>query len=548
MTGSPLAMPIRVMHRWRQRMSGVELSILFAMTGLCLFLLKSAVWVPGTLPLPLKPAFPIWQEVVWTVFHAVLALTTVVVVSLVLAGTARQFPRFRSILVPALSVARAVPGLGLTGLLLLLFPPLVVIVAATAFNMIWRVLTALLDAQDTLPAELEEVATGLRMTGWQHFWRLQVPVAIPLVTFRAVQAIPGLWFRLLCVEGLMTLLMRRDVGGCGAQALVALETHHLSWFLEAGVCAVLLIVIMDQCLIRPMTGWAQRYRLDGSQPQKKRTHSWMLQFWRETGLLNGVSVSLHTLISGIGNCRIGRTMRYVQPSSPKSLPVPGWLVPAASLLFLGVAVAQSHLAARLPYDVLESVLTLLHVCGALILCIMLWLPLALFFFDAGAGIFRVSRMIILAGSLFPAVLLYPAFRGLDVVPTAVLLFLGAHWLTGGTVLDAIQAIPAPFRQVARGLRLKGVLLWKRLILPAIAPDLCGGLLLAAVPIWDAVMVAEAFVPSDSGLGATLLADMLQGQIGAQIVILMLLTLLSMLLDRLVLQPLAVYAAQKYAIR
>lgn len=124
MTGSPLAMPIRVMHRWRQRMSGVELSILFAMTGLCLFLLKGAVWVPGALPLPLKPAFPIWQEVAWTVFHAVLALTTVVIVSLVLAGTARQFPRFRSILVPALSVARAVPGLGLTGLLLLFLPPL----------------------------------------------------------------------------------------------------------------------------------------------------------------------------------------------------------------------------------------------------------------------------------------------------------------------------------------------------------------------------------------------------------------------------------------
>ncbi len=53
--------------------------------------------------------------------------------------------------------------------------------------------------------------------------------------------------------------------------------------------------------------------------------------------------------------------------------------------------------------------------------------------------------------------------------------------------------------------------------------------------------------SDSGLGATLLSEVLGGAVGAQILALMLLTLLSMLLDRLVLQPLAVNAAQKYTI-
>ncbi|GBR15124.1 ABC transporter permease subunit [Gluconobacter frateurii] len=548
MTGSPLAMPIRVMHRWRQRMSGIELSILFAGAALCLFLVKKAVWVPDVLPLPGRPAVSIWQELLFTLLHAFLALDTVVIVSLALAGLSRQFPRFRQLLVPALSVARSIPGLGLTGLLALVLPPLATIVIVAAFNMIWRVLTAILDAEETLPPELNEVAIGLHMTGWQHFWRLQMPVAIPLVAFRASQALPGLWFRLLCVEGLATLLMRHDVGGLGAQALIGLETHHASWFLTAGILAVLLILIIDQCLTRPMMGWAQRYRLDGPQPQKNRGRSWMLQFWRESAILNGASVGLHRLIGGIGNWRVGRARRHVPAMSYASFSLPDWLVPLASLVLLGLAVAHSHLTDRLPYDLLESILTLSHVCGALVLCGLLWLPLALFFFDAGERMFRVARLLVLAGALFPAVLFYPLFREFDIIPAAVLLFIGAHWLTGGTVLDAMQAIPGPFRQVARGLRLKGALLWKRLILPAVAPDLCGGLLLAAVPIWDAVMIAEAFVPSDTGLGATLLADMLQGQIAAQVVVLMLLTLLSMLLDRLVLQPLAVHAAQKYAIQ
>ncbi|KXV75724.1 transporter, partial [Gluconobacter japonicus] len=105
MTGSPLAMPIRVMHRWRQRMSGIELSILFAGAALCLFLVKKAVWVPASVVLPERPAVPMWQEFLFTLLHAFLALITVGAVSLALAGLSRQFPRFRRLLVPALSVA-----------------------------------------------------------------------------------------------------------------------------------------------------------------------------------------------------------------------------------------------------------------------------------------------------------------------------------------------------------------------------------------------------------------------------------------------------------
>lgn len=153
----------------------------------------------------------------------------------------------------------------------------------------------------------------------------------------------------------------------------------------------------------------------------------------------------------------------------------------------------------------------------------------------------------MACGLFPAVLLYPLCRELGLDSPVILLFLGAHWLVGIVVLDAAKAIPSDLRQVAAGLRLRGVLLWRRLLLPAIAPELCGGLLTAVVPVWNAVMVAEAFVSSNSGLGAALLSEALSGAVAAQVLALMLLTLLSMLLDRLVLQPLAVNTAQKYTI-
>ena len=219
MTGSPMAMPMRIMHRWRQRMSGIELSILFCATAFALLVLPRASVAPVLsamspgLPLPLRDMAGL------TFLHVILALLIVVAASLLLSGAACQWPRFRAFLIPALSVARAVPGLGLIGILAAVFPPALTIILVAASSMIWRVVTAVLDAEDTLPPALDEVATGLRMTGWQRFWRLQMPIAVPLTTFRAMQAMPAFWVRLLSAEGLMMLMSHQATGGCGAAAL-----------------------------------------------------------------------------------------------------------------------------------------------------------------------------------------------------------------------------------------------------------------------------------------------------------------------------------------
>ena len=547
MTGSPMAMPLRIMHRWRQRMSGVELSILFCATAIALLVVRHAPAVPvvsGALP---SISVGVWSAAVLTLLHVALALMTVVILSLLISGAACQWPRFRAFLVPALSVARAVPGLGLIGICAAVFPAGVTIVLVAASSMIWRIVTAVLDAEDTLPPALDEVATGLRMTGWQRFWRLQIPVAVPLTTFRAMQSMPAFWVRLLAAEGLMMLMSHRTDGGCGAAVLHAMLDHHPLRIVEISLVILLLILLVDQAVMRPVLGWAQRYRPEGPLEERPRPQSWLLRIWRRTKPMLWLSGTLGEALAWIGNWRIGRPRSILPEQDVAAREFPRAILPVLSLFVLVYAIYHAGLLPLVPSDLAESILTLSHVCGTLVLCLLVWVPFGLLISESRASLRNVCRNAAAACGLFPAVLLYPLCRELGLNSAIVLLFLGAHWLVGIVVLDAAKAIPSGLRQVATGLRLRGFLLWRRLLLPAIAPELCGGLLTAVVPVWNAVMVAEAFVPSDSGLGATLLSEVLGGALGAQILALMLLTLLSMLLDRLILQPLAVNAAQKYTL-
>ncbi|MFT8806988.1 transporter [Gluconobacter sp.] len=547
MTGSPMAMPMRIMHRWRQRMSGVELSILFCVTAFALLVVRRGPVAPVLAAVHPGIDAPLWDVAAQTFLHVALSLAIVVAASLLLSGAACQWPRFRAFLVPALSVARAVPGLGLIGILAVMFPAALTIMLVAASSMIWRIVTAVLDAEDTLPAALDEVATGLRMTGWQRFWRLQIPVAVPLTTFRAMQAMPAFWVRLLSAEGLMMLMSHQRTGGCGAEVLRATLEHHPARIIEVSLLILLLILLIDQAVMRPMTGWAQRYRPEGPFDERPRPQSWLLTVWRRTKPMLWISGAVGHALTWIGNWRIGRPRLILSEQNVVARQIPEAVLPVVSLGLLVYAIYHAGLLRLLPSDLAESVLTLFHVCGTLVLCVLVWVPLGLLLSESRSSLRNLCRATVAACGLFPAVLLYPLCRELGLDSAIVLLFLGAHWLVGIVVLDAAKAIPSGLRQVAAGLRLRGVLLWRRLLLPAIAPELCGGLLTAVVPVWNAVMVAEAFVPADSGLGARLLSEALSGAVGAQILSLMLLTLLSMLLDRLVLQPLAVNAAQKYTI-
>lgn len=280
------------------------------------------------------------------------------------------------------------------------------------------------------------------MTGWQRFWRLQMPVAVPLTTFRAMQTMPAFWVRLLSAEGLMMLMSHQATGGCGAAALQAMLDHHPLRIVEVSGIILLLILVIDQALMRPMVGWAQRYRPEGPFEERARPQSWLLTIWRRTKLMLWLSGGVSDALVWIGNWRLGRP-RSILPERHRTVrELPEALLPVVSLFLLVYAVYHAGLLGQVPADLAESVLTLSHVCGTLLLCTGLG---SLGSCDQRARILPAQCLPDGCDGLrsFPAVLLYPLCRELGLDSPVILLF----WARTGWSGSSCSTRRKPFPQV-----------------------------------------------------------------------------------------------------
>nr|WP_294916828.1 ABC transporter permease subunit [uncultured Neokomagataea sp.] len=547
MAVTSLTLPLRVLRRWQQRTSALELALLILMVALALVLTPEHVR-PVHFSGYVSDTGTLGRNIGLTFLRVMAVFVFGILLSLLLSGLACRLRWFRRILIPLLSVARAIPGLGLIGLMAFVLPSGWAIIAVAVFNMLWRVTTAIMDGTDNVPPALDTVARGLAMTAWQRFWRVSFPFSIPLAADVFSRSVPGVWFRLLGAEAGLCFIAGGRGNGVGAYALAQVLAGRWSALLYALLGCVGLIILIQQICVAPLLGWAERYRVDSGRVEATVPRSWLLRLWRNRPLLSQFSEAVHERMAAIGNWRLGGASRERSVEMRIDRQHFRAVLPGLAVAFFGAVLLRHVPSLPVRVAVMEMGLTFIHVSVALVLCLMVWLPVGLVVASYRLKNGRIERVVMNSLVLFPVILLYPFFDLLGLTNPIVLLCLGGLGLYGRTVLDAVRAIPAPLVQTAQGLGVKGFLLWKRLVLPATVADIAGGLLLAVAPLWNAVIVAESLASSGHGLGRALVAAVLVGDLHAQILLLMLLTLLSMLFDRLILQPLAVYAAQKYAFR
>ncbi|GBR47797.1 ABC transporter permease subunit [Neokomagataea thailandica] len=547
MAVTSLTLPLRVLRRWQQRTSVLELALLIVFVALALVLTPEHVQ-PVHFSGYVSDTGSLWRNVGLTVLRVLAVFGLGILLSLLLSGFACRFRWFRRVLIPFLSVARAVPGLGLIGLMAFLLPVGWAIVAVAVFNMLWRITTAIMDGTDNVPPALDTVARGLAMTAWQRFWRVSFPVSIPLAADLFARSVPGVWFRLLGAEAGLCFIAGGHGNGIGAYALAQILSGHWAALLYALLACVGSIVFIQHICVAPLLGWAERYRVHNERTDIVAPRSWLLRLWRNRPFLSRLSETVHESVAAIGNWRLGGVSRERSVVMRIDRQHFRAVIPGLALAFFVTAVLRRVPSVPVRVAVMEMGLTFIHVAAALVLCLLIWLPIGLLVASYRVKSGRIEQVVMSSMVLFPVILLYPFFDLLRLTNPILLLCLGGLGLYGRTVLEAVRAIPAPLVHTAQGLGVKGILLWKRLVLPATVADIAGGLLLAVAPLWNAVIIAESLAPSGHGLGRALVAAVLIGDLHAQILLLMLLTLLSMLFDRLILQPIAVYAAQKYAFR
>ena len=127
------------------------------------------------------------------------------------ATLAAKSRRWELVLIPVLDILQSVPILGFLSFtvtfFLGLFPGNVLgaecaAVFAIFTSQAWNMAFSFYQSLRTVPKDLDEVARGFRLTGWQKFWQLEAPFAVPGLVWNTMMSMSGGWFFVVASEAI----------------------------------------------------------------------------------------------------------------------------------------------------------------------------------------------------------------------------------------------------------------------------------------------------------------------------------------------------------
>jgi NitT/TauT family transport system permease protein len=424
-------------------------------------------------------------------------------------------------ILPTLDILQSVPVLGFLSATVTFFIALVpghilglelASIFAIFTSQVWNLTFAFHQALVTLPREQAEALRLYRVSGWQRFTHFELPAGIIPLVWNGMMSFGGGWFFLAASEAITVLnreLLLPGIGSFMALAVRMADMRALGW---AVLTMVILIVAVDVLFWRPLVVWAEKFKLEESQAGDVPT-SRVLDLFRRSHLVPWVEARLarlderldHLWRRSLGEPGTARAERGRRARWLAGLP---WIV-IGLLMLRGIAfVATDVSGAEVARVVGLGALTLLRVAAVVVLAALVWTPVGTWI-GMNPRISRLAQPIVQVLASFPANFLFPVFAlvfvrfGLSLEwGGALLMALGAQWYILFNTIAGAMAIPNDLREMARNLGVRGVALWRALILPAIFPAWVTGGLTAAGGAWNASIVAEVVNWGDTTLEAT----------------------------------------------
>jgi len=190
--------------------------------------------------------------------HVSMTVAAVVIgfiLSFGLALIARRFPRSYGAILAVTGTLYAIPSLALFVLLipitgLSLATGIVALVLYTLLILVRNIVTAL----EGVPPDVVEAATGMGYTPAQRFWRVELPLAMPVV-------VAGLRIATVTTIGLVAITTFIGLGGLGYLIINSGTRRFFPTSIYVGVLlCILLAVLADlglQWFQRRLTPWAR---------------------------------------------------------------------------------------------------------------------------------------------------------------------------------------------------------------------------------------------------------------------------------------------------
>ena len=241
------------------------------------------------LPLSLDPA-GLPYLLLRTLLRMGAALLASLVFAAVYALLAAKFALAERVLLPLLDILQSIPILGFLSItvsgFIALFPGSLLGVECAAIFAIftsqaWNLAFSLYQSLRSVPAELQEAARMLQLSGWQRFWRLELPYAMPALLWNLMMSMSGGWFFVVASEAISVSQQSIKLPGIGSYIALAIEARDLGAIAWAIAAMGLGILACDQLLFRPLVAWADRFRFEEGGAEVAPA-SWLLNTLRRT--------------------------------------------------------------------------------------------------------------------------------------------------------------------------------------------------------------------------------------------------------------------------
>jgi NitT/TauT family transport system permease protein len=505
-----------------------------------------------------------------TVMRMFAALACSLLFTFTYATWAAKSRRAGMVLIPILDILQSLPIFGFLTFTVTffmgLFPGQVIgaelaVIFAIFTSQAWNMAFSMYQSLTTVPADLSEASRGFRLSGWQRFWRLDVPFAMPGLIWNMMMSMSGGWFLLTAAEAVSVGNTSFNLPGVGSYIAVALQARDIHAVFYAIITMLVVILAYDQLLFRPLVAWSSKFRVETMQSEQTED-PWVLALLRRTRLLRWISDKVGKAffaVTGLG-LRLGPVSRVRLPAGSSRLGDAVWLGLLGTVVVWAVSRIWLFCAASLSLaDVVEAltmgVYTLIRVVILMALATAVWVPVGVLVglnqrWARGVG--AAAQFL----AAFPANLFYPIFVYLIVryalnpdIWLTPLIILGTQWYILFNVIAGANAFPADLQEAAKNFRVGGLLWWRRVILPGVFPYFVTGAITASGGSWNASLVAEVATWGNTtlrahGLGAYIAQATTDGNTARVLLGMVVMAGFVLTFNRIVWRPMYAYSSKR----
>jgi NitT/TauT family transport system permease protein len=527
------------------------------------------------LPISLNP-----QNLPYYALETVLRMLIALVFSLLFTFTLGTFAaknrHAERIIIPFIDIMQSVPVLGLLSITVVgfiaLFPgsllgPECAAIFAIFTAQVWNIALSFYQSLKTLPEDLKETAKIFHLSAWQRFWRVEVPFAMPGLLWNIMLSMSASWFFVVVCEAISVDNQEINLPGIGSYIALAIKQANIQAVIYAIVTMFLVILLYNQLLFRPLSYWAEKFKMDVSGIGKTR-RPWFVKLLHRTRVLKYPSHLFENLSDRFVNYRPLRTHppllhNHFPKKLVRALLWLWYIVITLTIIFSLTTFSRFIIeyinVAEILSVTLLGLFTAIRVITLIFLCSLIWVPVGVWI-GLRPKFAQATQPIIQFLAAFPAYLLFPVVVMVMVkyqlnveIWTAPLMILGTQWYILFNVIAGASTLPKDFYQVADNFGLKGWRWWQRLVLPGIFPYYITGAITAAGGAWNASIVAEYVTWGHTtlkatGIGAYINESTTSGDFPRVALGIGIMCLYVLIFNRLIWRPLYIFAQTRFEVQ